>query len=146
MGFDILTKKFNNMRGIFSAVIIAFLLVFSNQTYAQQSGDLDSLVEQLKKEAIENRAMLEQFISPEMLDEVMKSLNEIDLNDLKNQLDGINLGDFLNEDLLNSPLLKGLSLDNLDLNEILNSDFFDLFNFSLPDTKESEEEEGKIKI
>lgn len=133
------------MKGIISVFFIVGTMVFSNNIHAQQSGDLESLVEQLKKEAIENRAILEQFVDPEMLDKIMESLDEVDIEDFKSQMEGINLGDFLNEDLLNSPLLKGLSLDNLNLNEILNSDFFDLFNFSLPDAKEIEEE-GKVKI
>lgn len=146
-GFDYLFKKFNNMKGFIGVIIIAFFMVISYNTQAQQSGgDLESMVEQLKKEAMENRAMLEQFVSPEMLDKVLESLDEIDLNDLMLQMDGINLGDILNEDLLNSPLLKGFSLDKLNLNDIFNSDLFNLFNYSVPDSNRSGEEDGKIKI
>jgi hypothetical protein len=135
------------MKRFIGVSIIAFLMFFSNNTQAQQSGgDLELMVEQLKKQALENRAMLEQFVSPEMLDKVIESLDEIDLNDLMLQMDGINLGDFLNEDLLNSPLLKGFSLEKLNLNDIFNSDLFNLFNYSVPDSQQSEEGDGKVKI
>lgn len=105
-----------------------------------------NLMEELKKEALQNRSFFEQFVGPETFDKVLESLQDIDLNDLQEQLDGLNIEELFESfdgEIFSSPLFKNFSLKNLNLNDLLNSEYF---NLSPIPSKEKDTEEDKIKI